>query len=290
MRSALYKIGVLLKQTAQAFWAHNGLQKSAAFAYYTVFALPGLLLITLSVASVAFDAQHVQRQVLETLGAYLGTETVGTIEAMINHVRTQAADLTVATTGGVLALLFGATGAFSQMQVALNEVWGIDQQATRGGFKRFLKKRLLSFLVVLGMGFLLMLSLVSRALVAFIDRRMDQIVAESIVTHLMAGAQFLLFFLITTLLIAILFKALPDLNVSWGNVIAGALVTAIGFTLGKELMSYFIRNSNFGSAFGAASSLTVILVWIYFSGAVLFFGAAFSRQWAQRDGASEDRR
>ncbi|MEM8487020.1 MAG: YihY/virulence factor BrkB family protein [Bacteroidota bacterium] len=283
MYNSLRKLFTLLKQTGQAFWAQRGLQKSAAFAYYTVFALPGLLLITLSVASVAFDAEHVQRQVLETLGTYLGTDTAGTIEAMIAHVRSQATDLTVATTGGVLALLFGATGAFSQLQVALNEVWGIDQLSTRGGFKRFLKKRLLSFFVVLGMGFLLMLSLVSRALVAFIDRQMNQVMAESIVTTMMTGALFLLFFLITTLLIAILFKALPDLDVSWGNVIAGALVTAIGFTIGKELMSYFISNSNFGSAFGAASSLAVILVWIYFSGAVLFFGAAFSREWSQKD-------
>ena len=283
MRNMVSQLVDLLRSTASLFWVHGGMQKSAALAYYTLFALPGLLLITLSVASVVFDATRVQQQVLETLGSYLGNDAAGTIQAIIEHVLSQTADLSLATTGGVLALLFGATGAFVQLQTTLNEIWGVEAGAAKDQIRQFVKKRVLSFVLLLGMGLLLIVSLVSRTVVSMVNVQMERMMAESMMTDLIATTEFVIFFLLTALLIAVLFKVLPDVKISWANVVVASLVTAAGFTVGKLLLSLYFTRSSVGSAFGAASSLAVILIWIYFSGIILFAGAAFSRVWVERN-------
>lgn len=257
---------------------------SAALAYYTVFALPGLLIVVIFTAGIVFQTQSVEQEVVRQVQDLLGMESARTIEIVISNIREQAATITLATAMGFVVLLFGATGAFAELQSSLNTIWGVKPDPNKGDVVHFMKKRILSFGMIVSLGFILLVSMVINTLLSLLGKQFDQLLPTMISRTLLETTELVVSFAIITLLFAAIFKVLPDAKITWKDVSVGALFTAFLFVIGKELIGLYLGNGNLGSAYGAASSLAVLLVWVYFSAAVIFLGAEFTQHWIQHAG------
>lgn len=257
---------------------------SAALAYYTVFALPGLLIIVIFIAGIVFQTQSVEEEVVRQVQALLGAESARTIHTVISHVQQQTSKITFATAMGFAVLLFGATGAFAELQSTLNTIWGVKPDPNKGDVVHFVKKRVLSFGMILSLGFILLVSMVINTLLSLVGRHMDQLMPAFISRTLLESVEFVFSLAIITLLFAAIFKVLPDAKISWKDAGVGALFTSSLFVIGKELIGIYLGNGNLGSAYGAASSLAILLFWVYFSAVVIFLGAEFTQQWIRHTG------
>lgn len=255
---------------------------AAALAYYTVFSLPPLLAVVVWVAGAVYGpeaiAARIEAQAASTIGPGAGAE----IGAMLDGAGSLAGGLG-AKLIGLLALVLGATGAFGQLQKALNRAWNVEDAG--GGLREILLKRLLSFGMVVTLAFFLLASLVlSTALSALSAAAAD--VAGSVLAGL--GGRLLdlgLSLAVITGLFAVLFRVLPDAEIAWRDVWVGALATAVLFTVGKTVLGVYLAHASPGSAFGAAGSLALLLVWIYYSALIVLVGAEFTQAWAEQVGA-----
>lgn len=255
---------------------------AAAIAYYTVFSLPPLLVVIVAVAGAVFGPDRVQEALMGQIGGLVGPEGQAEVETMI----TNASDIGTgigAKLAGLAALLFGATGAFGQLQKALNRAWEVEPQ--QGGLKAFLAKRLLSFGLVLTIAFLLLVSLAVSAALSAVGDAASAIATDTVAGPLMQLANVAVSLAVITVLFALMFKVLPDAEIAWRDVFVGGFVTAILFTLGKQLIGVYLGTAEPGSAFGAAGSLVLILIWIYYSALILLAGAEFTQVWAVRRGS-----
>ncbi len=257
---------------------------SAALAFYTIFALPGLLIIVVSVAGLVFETQSVEDEVIRQVGSLLGTDSAHTIRNVIDHVKNQASNVTLATAMGIGTLLFGSTGAFAELLTALNTIWGVKPDPKKGDIRHFIKRRILSFGMILSIGFMLLVSLMLSTLLSIVGSQLDTVLPGFLSRSVLQAIQFLLSFGVITFLFAAIFKVLPDANLAWKDVLTGAVMTAFVFEVGKELIGLYLGNSNIGSAYGAASSLAVLLVWVYFSALVIYWGAEFTKTWVEHAG------
>jgi membrane protein len=269
----------LLKTTLSDFSNDRCPQMAAALSYYTVFALPPLLILILALVGVFVDPQDLHGRIVAEMRALVGTEGARLISGIITDANRPGQGIMAVT--GVVALLLGATGAFTQLQEALNTAWEVKPDPRQGGIKSFLGKRVLSFGMVLVVAFLLLVSFVISALVsAFGD----------VVVGILGGAgemiaqtvQIVIGFGVAWLLFAALFKFLPDAVISWRDVRLGALVTALLFTVGRFAIGFYLGRSEATNAFGAAAALAVLLVWIYYAAIILLLGAEFTQVWARR--------
>ena len=250
--------------------------RAAALSYYTAFALPPLLILLTMIAGAAWSADQVARAIESQFAGMIGPEGAGTVRNMINA--SERSNGALGTILGFLGLLFGATGALISLQDALNAVWEVKQDPRAGGLQHFLLKRLLSLGMILGLGFLLIVSLaVSAALSALGDAIGNQ-------TVVMQGIGMLVSLAVLTVIFAAIFKYLPDIDVEWSNVWLGALLTAILLEVGKMLLGLYLGTRNPGSAFGAASALAVLLVWIYYAAMLVLLGAELTQAIAARRG------
>ncbi len=274
----------IVKDTLNSFLEDGCLQMSAALAYYTVFALPGLLIIVIFIASIIFQTQSVEQEVVRQVQTLLGLETARTIHTVIDHVRQQASSITFTTAMGLGVLLFGATGAFAELQSTLNTIWGVKPDPRKGDVMHFLKKRVLSFGMILSMGFILLVSMVINTLLSLVGQQMGQILPTFFSRTLLEVVELFISFSIITLLFAAIFKVLPDAKIAWKDAGIGALFTSSLFAVGKELIGIYLGNGNLGSAYGAASSLAILLFWVYFSAVIIFLGAEFTQQWIRHAG------
>ena len=254
---------------------------SAAIAYYTVFSLPPLLVVVVAVAGAVFGADTVQDALLGQASGLVGAEGGAAMRSMIENASSLGTGLG-AKAAGIAALLFGAAGAFGQIQKALNRAWEVEE--VRHGFVGFLVKRFLSFGVVLTIAFLLLVSLVvSAALASVGDIATSAIpsgVAQQVVHVLNAVASLG----IITVLFAVMFKILPDAEIAWRDVWVGGFATALLFTIGKTAIGVYLGTADPGSAFGAAGALALILIWIYYSALIVLVGAEFTQVWSVREG------
>lgn len=254
--------------------------RAAALSYYTIFALPPLLILLLMVAGMIWDPQQVQHALETQFAGMIGDSAAKQIHDMIAAGDRMQGKGTVATLVSIAGLLFGATGAFMQLQGALNRAWEVKPDPEKGGIMRFITKRLLSLGMVMGLGFLLAVSLaVSALLAAFGDR-----IGGSLSGPVLMVLNLVISLAVLGLLFAGIFKVLPDAKIAWKDVLLGGLVTAVLFTIGKFAIGVYLGRSNPGSAFGAASALAVILVWTYYAGMIILFGAEFTQAWARRRG------
>jgi membrane protein len=272
----------LLRETWNGFQRHKTTRAAAALAYYTLFSLPALLFIAISVAGVvarsanmAEDGQFrelIDREARESLGE-------GAAE-QIGDMITRASEMPSSPLGiaiGIGMFLLGASGVMVQLQSALNEVWGVEPDPTKSSIWTFLLKRVISFGMVLGVGFLLLASLLISTILStlgdfvahFLGAQVSGIVPELV--HLGAN------FLVSLLLFAAMFKWMPDVTVPWRSVLIGATFTAVMFIIGKVLLNLYFSNADVGSSFGAAGSLALILLWTYYTGTILLLGAEFTR-------------
>ncbi|HEY0995972.1 MAG TPA: YihY/virulence factor BrkB family protein [Gemmatimonadaceae bacterium] len=254
--------------------------RAAALAYYTIFALPPLLILLLMAAGMIWDPGQVQRALETQFAGMIGDSAARQVHDMIAAGDRMGGKGGLATIVSIGGLLFGATGAFMQLQGALNRAWEVKPDPEKGGVMRFVTRRLLSLGMVMGLGFLLAVSLaVSALLAAFGDR-----FGGSLSGPVLMGLNLAISLVVLGLLFAGIFKVLPDAKIAWKDVLLGGLVTAVLFTIGKFAIGLYLGRSNPGNAFGAASALAVILVWTYYAGMIILFGAEFTQAWARRRG------
>lgn len=273
----------MLKETVREFLGDDCMRLAAALSYYTIFSLPALLILILMTTSVFMDPQDMQGRIGQQMRSLIGPDGADQIQTMIEYANRPDTGGPLAAIIGIGALLFGATGAFIQLQTALNKAWDVKPDPAAGGVKTFIVKRFFSLAMILGIAFLLLVSLViSALLVAFGDVVAGFLPGVSdVLLQLLQHAVSLA--LIATLFAA-MFKVLPDADIAWRDVWVGAVVTALLFVVGKFLIGLYLGNSEPGTAYGAAGSLAVLLVWIYYSAMILFFGAEFTQVWASRRG------
>ena len=253
--------------------------RAAALAYYTVFALPPLLILLTLVVGLFWDPVEVQHALERQFSSLVGDEGGRAIREMLSRAERQGSGGIVATVLGTAALTFGALGAFMQLQGALNRAWEVKPDPKRGGVRQFIAKRILSIGMILAVAFLLIVSLAVSAALSSLGSRMAFLPEQAL--H---AADVTLSFAVITVLFAAIFRFLPDAEIAWRDVWTGALVTSLLFVVGKFVIGFYLGRSSPGDAFGAASALAVILVWIYYAGMIVLFGAEFTQAWAERRG------
>jgi membrane protein len=271
-----------LKQTFQEWLQDKAPQLGAALAYYTVFSLAPLVLVLLAIVGVIFrdDPAGAWDKITEQMGYFLDPSAVQVVQSIAQKA-SQPGKSTLATLIGVALALVGASGVFGQLQDALNTIWGVKAKPGRGIWG-FLRNRFLSFAMVAGICFLLLVSLAIEALLKGFSHYVQSVLPGGIVIALTIYVVF--DFVVVVLLFAMIFKFLPDVEIQWRDVWIGAVMTAILFGIGKWLLGFYLGSGAAGSAFGAASSLITLLLWVYYSSQILLFGAEFTQVYANRAG------
>jgi membrane protein len=271
----------LLKETAKQWYDDNTFQLGAALAYYAVFSLAPMLIIAIAIAGVVFGEQAARGRVAEQLRSTVGPQVADAVQEMLRSA-SETSSGNLAAVVSVVILLFSATAVFGQLQAALNTIWGVKPRPDRGWLDA-LKDRFWSFVMVLGLGLLLLASLVMSALLTAVARFWEPDWLPGGV-HFWQALNYLISFGLITLLFAMIYKVLPDVEITWHDVWVGAIVTALLFTLGTYLIGLYLAHSSWISAYGAAGSVIVVLLWFYYSSQVLLLGAEFTQVYANRYG------
>ena len=278
----LKTVGKILKDTFNGFLEDRALKLSAALSYYTIFSLAPLLLLLISLAGLFFGREAIQGHVFTEINGLIGNEAAAQIQDIIRNMELSGKTNLAIIIGGV-TLIIGATSVFGEIQDSINLIWKVKAKPKRGWVK-LLKDRLLSSSLIVGLGFLLIVSLlVNGALVALNDLLKGFFPDITVfVFHIINIA---ISFIVITILFGVIFKVLPDAKIAWKDVRMGAFFTACLFMLGRYLIGLYIETTSAGSAYGAAGSLIVILVWFYYTAVILYFGAEFTRVYAEHIGA-----
>jgi membrane protein len=279
----LRKPYLLIREVINVWLAANAPTMGAAIAYYTLFSIAPLLMIILGVAGLIFGATAARGELADQINSFVGRGTAEAIQTVLTNTQ-QGHSSTLAIVVGAIVLLIGASGAFSEIQSALNIIWSVLPKEGRG-FRAIVRDRVLSFAMVLASCLVLLASLVAGAIVANLGNYWSRAgFPDDSLALQAANTGISLLVLIT--LITLIYKYLPDAIIAWRDAAVGALVTAILFTLGRHLLSFYLSRTTVASAFGAAGSLALVLVWLYYSAQLFLFGAAFTRVWAERCGRS----
>jgi membrane protein len=271
------KIIYLLKKSAEEFLEDNVMKLSAALSYYTIFSLPPLLIIIISLSGLFFGEEAVRGELFGQINGLVGNDAALQIQTAIKNVKLSSSG-TFATVLGLAALIFGASGVFAEIQNSINFIWGIKAKPNKGLIK-FLLNRLMSFSMIASVGFLLMVGLIVNAVMDVLSSRLTTVFPEQFV-YLFLIVNYVLVFVIIALLFTIIFRALPDGKVVTKDCLIGASFTAFLFMIGKFGIGYYLGNSTIGSVYGGAGSIILILVWVYYSAIILYFGAEFTKVYA----------
>ncbi|MFN3755176.1 YihY/virulence factor BrkB family protein [Flavobacterium sp.] len=269
----------ILKSTAKKWWDRDPFKESAVIAYYAIFALPGLLVVIITLAGYFFGQEAVNGQITGQFTAVMGAETALQIQDIIAKA-TQSRNSVWATIIGITTILVGATGVFVEFQKSLNNIWNVQADVSKSGILSFLKTRLFSFGVIIAMAFILILSLVISAALA----ALSNLITYYFSTLFLVVLQFFNFLVslgILALLFAIMFKYFPDAKIKWRHVWVGSFVTALLFEIGKFGLGLYFGQANPGSGYGAAGSIILILLWASYSSMIVFFGAEFTHIYAE---------
>jgi len=271
----------LLKETLFEWYASNTFQLGAALAYYSVFAIAPTLVLALSIAGRIFGAEAAAGHLEARLGEVAGPTVAAAIEETLSYVHASG-ETRFATLASLTALLFGAIGAFTQLQAALNAIWGVMPKPGRSIW-RVVADRFISFLIVLCVGILLVLSLAtSTALVVLSSYFPPAGLPGSL--HFWRALHWLITFALLTLLFAVIFRMLPDVKIAWRDVWIGAATTSTLFTVGNYPIGLYLGRSSVSSAYGAAGSVIIVLLWVYYSSQIVLLGAEFTKVYARRSG------
>ncbi|MDX1416734.1 MAG: YihY/virulence factor BrkB family protein [Candidatus Promineifilaceae bacterium] len=270
----------LITQTVKEWQEDNASRLAAALSYYTIFSLPPLLVISLAIAGRLYDREAIEAQILTQASDLVGQ----TGSDAIGQILENASDPTLSSAAAIISLvmlLFGASGVFNQLQGAMDTIWDVAPKPGRG-ILGTLKDRFFSFTMVLAVGFLLLVSLIISTLLGAFSQYLSGLVPNA--TFLARILNFLFSFGGIALLFAFIFKVIPDVKIRWGDVWVGAVATAILFNIGKTAIGLYLGHSAPASAYGAAGSLIVLLLWVYYSAQILFLGAEFTQVYANRFG------
>ncbi len=271
----------ILVDAATGFADDKGMKLSSALAYSTIFSLPPMLLLIIIFGGAVYGQDAIQGRIFTELKDVLGQATAKQVQDVIRALQSQKNSLT-ATIIGAIALVIGATGIFVEIQDSLNMIWGVRPRAKKG-FIKLLLNRALSFSMIIGLGFLLIVSLIVNALLIAMSTYLLRLLPDLPINVLSLINTTVIFFVIS-FLFSVIFKMLPDVRIRWKQVWPGAFVTSALFMIGKFLIGLYISKTNTVSLYGAASSVIVLLLWIYFSAAILYFGAEFTRAYIEYHG------
>jgi membrane protein len=273
MRSEVAFVRQVACDTATEWFEANPFRLSAALAYYTLFSMAPLLVIAVGIAGSVFGDEAVRGEVFGQVRDLVGDEGALAVQKAVAATAFQSSGV-VPTVISVVTLLLGSSAVFVELQDALNGIWHAKPEAS-AGWSSIVRKRVLSFAMVLVIGFLLLVSLALSAALNAIGAYLGDFLA--VPSGALELLNFALSFVVTTFLFAAIYKVLPDVDIGWGDVITGAAATAAMFTAGKSLIGVYLGRSAIGSAYGAAGALAVLLVWLYYSALILFLGAVFTR-------------
>jgi membrane protein len=280
MFSAAWK---MLKDTVLAFINDEALSRGAAIAFYTVVSIAPVLLIVIAIAGLAFGHDAAQNAITKQLSGLMGQQTAEVLQAAVASAANKPSGV-VATIVGIITLMVTASGVFGEMQTALNVIWKVQPKGTT--VSRLIRARAASLGLVAALGFLLMVSLVVSTVLTAFGNYLDSILpfGQVVLTVLNVVVSLVLI----SFLFAAIYKVLPDRNLEWGDVVVGAVVTGVLFTIGKSLISWYIGSSAIASSFGAAGALIVLLLWVYYSAQIFLLGAEFTKVYANTHGSKQD--
>jgi len=277
MKQFAQKTWKLLKETYTEFDEDNAIKLSASLSYYTIFSLPPLIIIILSICGVFFGTEAVTGQFFGQINGLVGNAAALQIQDTIKNVELSNSNV-FATIIGVVTLIIGASGVFAEIQSSINFIWGLKAKPNKGIIK-FIKNRLMSFSMIAAVGFLLLVSLTLNTLMDLLNTRLALFFPDATI-YLFYVLNILILFISTTILFSIIFKTLPDGSIGWKDTLIGSSVTSVLFMIGKFAIGYYIGSSTIGSIYGAAGSVIIILVWVYYSAIILYFGAEFTKVYA----------
>lgn len=282
-KGILSKSWYLLKTTFNEFIEDNAIKLSASLSYYTIFALPPLMIIIITLCGFFFGKDAVTGQLYGQINGLVGSDAAVQIQNAIKNVELSESNV-FATIFGSIMLLIGASGVFAEIQSSINFIWGLRAKPDKG-IKKFIQNRLMSFSMIVSVGFLLIVSLLVNSVMDLLSDRLKLYFPESTV-YLFYGINILIVFLIITLLFAIIFKTLPDGNIKWKDAFIGASSTSVLFMIGKFAIGFYLGSSTVATVYGAAGSVIIILLWVYYSAIILYFGAEYTKVYAKAFGGS----
>ena len=268
----------------RAWWDDDVLRLGASLAYYTLFALAPILLVATAIAGIAFGAEAVRGEIVGQLDHLLGREGALAVQSLLEGASHRRAGI-LATAVGAITFVVAATGAFLELQSALNAIWRVKPNP-RANLRAFVLDRLRSFSLVVAIGFLLMVSLAVTAALAALSGWLAG--RSPSIPLAWSALNVLVSLVVTTALFALLYRFLPDVRLRWSDVTTGAFVTAVLFTIGQQLIGLYLGQGSVASSYGAAGSVMILLLWVYYSCQLLLFGAEFTRVYAQRRGVKAD--
>ncbi|NCI45900.1 YihY/virulence factor BrkB family protein [Sediminibacterium sp. WSJ-3] len=268
----------VLKKSVSEFISDEGMKLAASLSYYTIFSIAPFLLIVISIAGAAFGQEAVEGRVYGQIQQLIGQEAAVQIQNIIANVRLRDSGVWGIVIGAAI-LLIGASSVFTEIQGSVNYIWSIRTKPRKGWLKLLLD-RLLSFSLVVGIGFILLVSLIVNSLMDALYERLERLFRDSSV-HLLYLGNLASVFLVITALFTVIFKVLPDAKIGWKDSIAGATFTTVLFIIGKFLIGLYIGNSRLGAIYGTVASVFVILVWVYYTSIILYFGAEFTKVYSR---------
>lgn len=274
----------IIKQSFSDFIDNKVFKLSAALAFYTIFSLPAMLIIIISVSDIFWGREAIEGTLYNQISNFVGTDAAIQIQQTIRNAALSH-ESKFATIIGFVTLLIGATSVFTEIQDSINQIWKLKAKPYKGkGYLRLLVNRLLSFSIVVGLGFILLVSLVINGLMDLLLDRLTDIFPQ--ITLVMVYVfNMALTFGITALLFGMIFKVLPDAKIAWKHVRAGAIATALLFMVGKFLIGFYLGQSQLSTTYGSAGSAIVLLLWVYYSAMILYFGAVFTHVYAAHRGS-----
>lgn len=281
LKRVFHKTGKLLKDTFDEFIEDNAIKLSASLSYYTIFSLPPLLIIILFISGIFFGKEAVDGRFFVQINQFVGNAAALQIQETIKNIELSDSNFFAAVFGGIM-LLIGASGVFAEIQSSINFIWGLKAKPNKGIIK-FVFNRLMSVSMIGSMGFLLLVSLLVNTVMDLLNSRLIVYFPDATI-YLFYGLNIIILFCTTTILFAIIFKTLPDGNIAWKDALIGSAFTSFFFMLGKFAIGFYLGNSTIASVYGAAGSVIIILVWVYYSAIILYFGAEFTKVYSKAYG------
>lgn len=278
IQKAFKKVVSIIKQVFKEFSADNIVKYSASLAYYTVFSIAPLLVVITTLFGLLFGKEAMEGQVYRQLNNIVGSRVAIQIQDTIRNIHLEGHNF-FATVAGIFVLLIGATSIFGEIQDSINKIWGLRVKPNKVWWKLILT-RLLSFSLILSLGFIMIVSLLLNTLVVAFGKFAGKFI-ESYSIYLIQVTESVLSFIVSAFLFSLIFKILPDAKVKWRDVLFGGFITAIFFTLGKLGIGFYLGHSNITSLYGAAGSLIILMVWVYYSAIILYLGAEFTKVYAK---------
>lgn len=280
-KKGIAKYWSLLRNTFIEFDDDNAIKLSASLSYFTIFSLPPLFIIILSILGMFFGKEAINGQFFAQINGMVGNAAAMQIQETIKNIELSDSNAFAAILGGLM-LLIGASSVFAEIQSSINYIWGLKAKPNKG-IAKFIKNRLMSFSMIASVGFLLLVSLTVNSLMDLLNTRLLLYFPDATI-YLFYVLNVILLFVSTTMLFAIIFKTLPDGTIGWKDALIGAGFTSFFFMIGKFAIGFYLGNSTVATVYGAAGSVVIILIWVYYSAIILYFGAEFTKVYAHTYG------